>query len=157
MLTIRPAIAQDAEALCDVCVRSIRAHCIDAYTPEQFAILIGEKRPEIFLEWMGKPESRFLTGLLDGQVVGVSMVHRLGWLGLLYTAPEAGGQGVGKAMLAAAEREAVALGLPVLNTKSTLTARTFYESQGYANLGLDQDGVVGDVVLPAYWMAKLID
>lgn len=106
---------------------------------------------------MAQPESCFLTGRLDGAIAGVAMVHRSGRLGLLYTAPEAGGRGLGSAMLAAAEEAARAMGLPVLNAKSTLTAHTFYESRGYTNLGLDTDGRTETVVLPAYYMAEWLD
>ena len=153
-IAVRLATSADVAALCDVCVRSIRARCTPDYTPEQLDYLLSEKTPEVFADWISRPETRFLAGLMDGEIAGVAMVHDAGWLGLLYTTPETAGLGLGKRLLAAAEDEARAMGLHVLNTKSTLTSWRFYESQGYINMGMSDDGRTETFVMPAYWMVK---
>lgn len=153
-IEVRRSVPEDVPALCDVCVRSIRARCVSDYTPEQLDYLLSEKTPEVFADWMARPESRFFTGLVNGEIAGLAMFHDSGWIGLLYTAPETAGLGLGSRLLAAAESEARAMGLRVLNTKSTLTAWRFYESQGYINMGMSDDGRTEAFVMPAYWLAK---
>jgi GNAT superfamily N-acetyltransferase len=143
-------VPEDVPALCDVNIRSIREVCARDYSEESLEDWCANKVPETYLGWLANPKLRLYTGLYAGKVAGVGLFDTNGWIFLLYVAPEALGTGLGKALLVAMEAQARELGLPTLRLRSTLTARAFYESQGYVNLGF----VDGE--RPAYEMEKVI-
>lgn len=149
-LRVRPATPEDAEALCDVNVRSIREVCGRDYTRERLDAWCANKRPESYRQWLADPKLRLYAGELDGRVAGVALLDTNGWVFLLYVAPEALGTGLGKALLHHLEEQARTLGLDRLQLKSTITARAFYERQGYANLGPSEDET------PSYRMEKAL-
>lgn len=146
--TVRPAVDADVEALCEVNVRSIREICAPDYPPERVESWAGHKTPESFRRWLADPKLRLYAGELEGRIAGVALLDVNGWVFLLYVVPEALGAGLGKAMLRHLEAEARGLGLGKLALKSTITAREFYERQGYANLGETGDEI------PSYRMEK---
>ena len=147
-IEVRPAVPDDAPALCDVNIRSIREICAPDYPPERVETWCANKVPANYLKWLADPKLRLYTGLLEGRIAGVALLDINGWVFLMYVAPEALGQGLGKAMLHRLEDDARALGLTQLQLKSTITARAFYERQGYANLGPTQDEI------PSFRMEK---
>jgi ribosomal protein S18 acetylase RimI-like enzyme len=81
---------------------------------------------------------RFLVGVLDGQVVATAMVgydgHR-GWIYYLAVAPEHQRKGLGRAMMAEAERLLCEAGCPKLNLQIRSTNQgviEFYRRLGYS-------------------------
>lgn len=85
----------------------------------------------------------FWLAEIDGRVVGTAMAgydgHR-GWLYSLGVHPEARRSGLGRALLAEAERTLAALGCPKVNLQvlsANAGAKTFWQRVGYA-----QDDVV---------------
>ena len=149
-LEVRAALPEEAAALCDVNVRSIRELCGPDYAPEVLERWCAHKRPESFLRWLHDPKLRLYTGLLDGRIAGVALLDVNGWVFLLYLLPEALGHGLGKAMLRHVEAEARRYGVTTLQLKSTITARAFYERQGYTNLGPTGDEI------PSFRMEKAL-
>jgi ribosomal protein S18 acetylase RimI-like enzyme len=80
----------------------------------------------------------FLVGVLDGKVVATVMVgydgHR-GWINYLGVAPEQRRQGLGRAIMAEAERLLREAGCPKINLQVRTTNQgvlEFYKSIGYA-------------------------
>ena len=138
-LDIRPAVAQDAEAACNVLRRSISECCVLDHggDPAILAAWLGNKTPAMVASWFGSPTNVSLVALRDGAVVGVALLTAAGKLALCYLQPEALGQGIGKALLADVETRAVALGMKTLFLHSTATAEGFF-----ANLGYRRDGNV---------------
>ena len=136
-IEVRHAIPDDAEALTEVNIRSIREICgaTGDYTPEQLAFWVSNKTPTQFLKWMANEDMRLYTGLIDDVVSGVGLLDLSGQILLLYLVPEAQGKGLGKALLQEMENEARYWDLSKLALESTTVARAFYESQGYRNLG----------------------
>lgn len=79
----------------------------------------------------------FLVGILEGQIVATVMAgyegHR-GWINYLAVAPEHQRKGLGRSMMAAAERRLRELGCPKINLQIRTSNRgviTFYERLGY--------------------------
>ena len=79
----------------------------------------------------------FLVAELDGRVVGTTMAgydgHR-GWVHLVAVSPESRRRGIGRALMAEAERRLAALGCPKLNLQVRGTNRgvvAFYERLGF--------------------------
>jgi GNAT superfamily N-acetyltransferase len=62
-------------------------------------------------------------------------LHRRGEILLLYLAPDAQRQGVGKLIHAALEQQALSWGLASLQLESTALACRFYEALGYRATG----------------------
>jgi GNAT superfamily N-acetyltransferase len=61
-----------------------------------------------------------------------------GAIALNYLVPEARFQGIGKAMLAALEKEARRRGLSEVKLGSTVTAHKFYRRNGYSDTGKNE-------------------
>jgi GNAT superfamily N-acetyltransferase len=68
-------------------------------------------------------------------VSGVGLLHQSGEVRLCYVRPRQQRAGIGRALLAALEARARAVGLAQLQLHSTAVARAFYESQGYVPQG----------------------
>ena len=152
-IQVRVAEEADAEALCEVNIRSIREVCGPDYNdPDHLDQWCANKTPENFRKWIADPGSRVLAGVVGDRIGGIGMVDLAkGFIYMLYLAPEALGHGLGKAMLAEMERLAVAAGRTRMELQSTITARTFYEAQGYTNTGeIEHRGK------PAYQMHKIL-
>jgi fructose-1,6-bisphosphatase/inositol monophosphatase family enzyme/GNAT superfamily N-acetyltransferase len=97
-----------------------------------------------FAALLTSPDARVIVAERAGAVAGVALLHvrlslltdrREAWLGALAVAPALRSSGIGSELLAAADREAAALGCSaiVLET-STMRERThaFYEAHGFA-------------------------
>lgn len=147
-LHVRPATPGDAPKLCEVNTRSIREICGKDYAPDRLDTWCANKVPGNYLKWLADPKLRLYAGELDGRVAGVGLLDVNGWIFLLYVEPEALGTGLGKALLQHMEQEARGMGLSRLMLKSTITARAFYASQGYVDLGPTGDEI------PSYRMEK---
>lgn len=138
MIEVRHALPEDAEALAEANIRSIREICgaSGAYTPEQIAWWVENKVPTNYLKWMANSDLRLYTGLVDGAIAGVGMVDiDEGEIQLLYLVPEAQGRGLGAELLQTMEDEARFLGLGQMRLNSTVGALSFYARHGYRNLG----------------------
>lgn len=81
------------------------------------------------------------------------MVTREGEIQLCDIDPEVQGRGVGKRILCALEEQAASWGFTTVVLTSSLTARRFYERNGYARRG---DPVSAFGGMTAYPMAKAL-
>ncbi len=68
----------------------------------------------------------------EGQIVGIGLMDRSGFIALLYVSPDARFCGASKALLAALEEEALAAGVREMKLESTNTALRFYTDAGYS-------------------------
>lgn len=136
-MEIRPAIATDAEAASALLRQSIRALC-SADHGHDAAILdrwLANKTPDQFRNWLRTPALHVLVAAEDDALLAVGSVADTGRIGLNYVAPAARFRGVSKAMLAALENQARRAGATRCTLESTVTARRFYLSAGYAETG----------------------
>jgi putative acetyltransferase len=152
-IDVRPAVPDDAAALAAVNIRSIREVCGPDYDdPAHLDAWCANKTPENFRTWMGNAHQRTFTGLLDGTIAGVGLIDvEKGYIHMLYLAPEALGQGLGRALLRVMEQAASDAGHRTLGLHATITARAFYERQGFRHLG--EELVRGK---PSYKMEKTL-
>ena len=77
----------------------------------------------------------FVVAEASDRLLGVGLLHRSGEINLLYLAPNAQRQGMGKAIQLALEEKAQAWGLLELKLDSTALACPFYERLGYISAG----------------------
>ena len=127
MTTIREARVEDAEAICEVHVKSIRELCNAMYADEAIEAWSGEKRAENYIRAMEQGE-RLYVAEVDGNG-GILLKERV--ITAVYVDPACGGRGTGSLILSELEAIARKSALNCLNLYSTLNAVSFYEAAGY--------------------------
>lgn len=129
--SIRRYQAEDAAATLKIFTRAITRAAVADYSPEQVqAWALPGKRDTA--EWhiaMFKRNSFVATA--NGEVVGFSDVDDCGYMDMLFVDPEHQRQGVGRALLEEAERLARGFHARSLSAGVSITARPFFEGQGF--------------------------
>lgn len=144
-LTTRAAVAADAGAVCSVLRQAILETCADDHRHEP-AILdawMGNKQPSQVAAWMAAPANHMIVAerALGGdgvRIVGVALINQAGKLALCHVLPQAQRQGVGSALLVAAEAQARAWGVTTVRIDGTSNSAPFYARHGYINAGRDK-------------------
>ena len=129
----RAAEEQDAEAACQVLRRSISELCIaDHHNDEKvLSAWLRNKTPANVRTWIISDKYFSLVALRDSCICGFAMISREGEIQLLYGSPEVHHLGAGKLMLRALEQQALRWNLNKVFLTSTLTAKAFYERNGF--------------------------
>jgi GNAT superfamily N-acetyltransferase len=154
-ITVRPASDADAGAACDVLRRSIRELCVadHGHDEQVLSAWLANKTPENVRTWINSPSSFSVVAVEGAEVRGFGLVQRDGEIQMCYLVREAQYRGAGKLMLRALEEQAARWGLNAVFLTSSVTARQFYERNGYVPSG-EPKSVYG---LPrVYPMAKSI-
>ena len=154
-MEIRDAVAEDAEAACQVLRRSIAELCLADHRNDP-AILerwLGNKTPEFFVSWIEQSDNSLLVAVEAGSILAVGSVTDTGNITLNYVSPDARFRGVSRALLGALEARAAERGNIRCTLTSTETARRFYQANGYV-----EDGPpVGNFGMSGYPMSKLLE
>ena len=100
-------------------------------------------------------ERRTLVAEEGGEVVGFAELEEDGHLDMLYLRKDAVGRGVGLRLYGAVEREAKALSLGRIFIEAGITARPFFERQGF-RVGRRQNVVVRGVGMTNFVMEKYL-
>jgi putative acetyltransferase len=69
---------------------------------------------------------------LDGQIVGMAEIEQDGFIDYFYVHPKWQGRGIGKALLATLESEAIKAGVKTMLADVSVTAQPFFLSQGFS-------------------------
>jgi GNAT superfamily N-acetyltransferase len=134
---IRDAKPDDADAACDVLIRSISELC-GADHGNDPAILnrwLSNKKPEIVASWATQPGNSLLVAVEGDAMLAVGSVTDAGEITMNYVTPEARFRGVSRALLKALENRAAERGNTRCTLTSTETAHRFYLSGGYVDDG----------------------
>ena len=150
-IAIRKATPQDAQAACAVLVRSIKEICAPYYEndEETLAQWLDNKTPANVRGWIESDRSYCVVAInAPGQVLGFSSISGAEIM-LNYVLPEALHQGIGKKMLQALEAQAIASGVDHIHVMSSITAKAFYERNGYVSNGAPRavGRIIGDFPL----------
>lgn len=158
-MKIRLAKQEDKFGIHQSHMESIRKVCAKDYSPEQIKAwghrdFHPNKRTKLI-----ESESVWVLEE-DGKIYGHSEIGQTddgqAYIYGLYFLPEAIGKGFGKKMLNLMESKAKSWGCAQIKLHSTITALTFYEKFGYAQIcGADQV-ILGGVELPCFGMVKEI-
>ncbi len=135
---VRTATIDDADAACAAVRRSIAEICGPDYGHEEAVMSdwLANKTPDNFRKWIESPDAFSVVAVAGaGDVVGFGRMSRAGWVQMCYIVPEALHQGYGKALLRTMERQAVQWGLGTVRLHSSITAKAFYERNGYRLTG----------------------
>ena len=151
-LTFRPATLTDIPALIALVTSAYRGDTSKQGWTTEADLLDGQRiDAEALRHDIERTDSRILLALENGEVVAcahVAIEDGTGYFGMFAVSPDQQGSGVGKRMMAEAERLAREdWGLPgmrmtVIDIRDELIA--FYERRGYARTGLKKPFPYGD-------------
>jgi putative acetyltransferase len=130
---LRPYHPDDAPALLARFRDTIRrVNCRD-YAPHQIAAWASDEID--VADWSSRFVGRFVVVAEQaGQPVGFAELEANGHLDRFYVSADCQGQGVGREMISAIVCEADRRGLERLFVEASLTARPFFERQGFTHL-----------------------
>jgi len=134
-MQIREASIEDTEEACRVIKRSITELCqLDHQCdPHTLNLWLANKTTENMRRWIR--EGNVFIGTDDSVILGVAAINNSGGITLNYVSPDARFRGVSKALITRLEAKASELGEPRVTLQSTATARRFYFSAGYDEVG----------------------
>lgn len=130
---VRKAIDADAELAVDVLRRAIAELCIADHQndPQTLNRWLRNKTPENFRRWLSAADNYMVVSVVEETICGVGAIRQNGDLDLCYVHPGWQRRGIGKSLMLAMESQARVWGIHTLRLISTVTARAFYERQGY--------------------------
>ncbi|MBQ0962352.1 GNAT family N-acetyltransferase [Streptomyces sp. RK23] len=142
-LTYRDATDADVDALVALIESAYRGEASRAGWTTEADILQGQRTdPQGVLEVVKAPDSRLLTVERDGRIVACCQLEHRGahaYFGMFAVSPALQGAGLGKAIIAEAERQARAtwgvteMHMTVISVREDLIA--WYERRGYRRTG----------------------
>jgi len=142
-LIYRDATAADVDALVALIESAYRGESSRAGWTTEADILQGQRTdPEGVLEVVKSPDSRLLTVERDGAVVACCQLEHRGrhaYFGMFAVSPALQGEGLGKTVIAEAERQArevwgvTEMHMTVISVREDLIA--WYERRGYRRTG----------------------
>jgi putative acetyltransferase len=133
MITLRPYRPDDAPALLALFRDTIRrVNCRD-YSPAQIAAWASDDIDTV--SWFGRFTGRFVPVAEEvGRPVGFAELEPNGHIDRVYVSADHQRRGLGQQLLTAVVAEARRVGLARLFTEASITARPFFEVQGFAVL-----------------------
>jgi GNAT superfamily N-acetyltransferase len=137
MIVVRDAVPDDAESGSLVLRRSITELCVadHKHDPEFLGGWLRNKTPDHFRSWIKQPANSLLVVVGDSTILAVGSVTDAGEITLNYVSPDARFSGISKALLLALEERATSRGCTICTLLSSETARRFYLSNGYVEVG----------------------
>jgi putative acetyltransferase len=134
-IALRAGSPADGTAIRDLHEASIRAFGISAYTAEEVESWIGVLEPHRYGEAMTRGGEIFVVAEDAGSALAGFCSYKGDEIIGLYVAPGRGRQGIGSALLAAAEAAITASGHSRIRIGASLSGRAFYEAKGYRVVG----------------------
>jgi putative acetyltransferase len=133
VITLRPYQPDDAPALLALFRDTIRRVNSRDYSPTQIAAWASDDIDPAF--WSGRFTGRFVPiAEEDGHPVGFAELESNGHIDRVYVSAEHQRRGIGQLLLAAIVAEAGRVGIVRLFTEASITARPFFEAQGFTVL-----------------------
>lgn len=152
-ISVRKAQPEDAEAICDVHIASVRTLCAKDYTPEQIEAWVGKRFPEKYRNAIANLSETIFVAHKGEEVVGFAWFFEYE-VRAVYVHPSYTRQGVGTLLLEAVEREAVAGNIDKLKLSASITAERFYQSCGYQAMEHGFHTLRSGVQIPCIHMEK---
>lgn len=145
----------DGPATLEVFLRAIRLTAARDYSPEQVAAWASDEIDPA--GWAARRAAvRTRVAEVDGRVVGFTDVDEHGYVDMLFVDPAFARQGVATALLDWVLTTARERGSAELSTHASLTARPFFEAQGF-EVVTEQQPVLRGVTLTNFVMRRDLD
>ena len=133
MITLRPYRPDDSPALLALFRDTVRRVNTRDYSSEQIRAWASEEIDTS--QWTARFEGRFVVVAEEAhQPVGFTDLEPSGHIDRFFVSADHQRRGIGATLLAAVIAESRRLELPRLHTEASLTARPFFESQGFTTL-----------------------
>jgi ribosomal protein S18 acetylase RimI-like enzyme len=133
VVTLRPYRSEDAPALLALFRDTIRRINSRDYSPAQIAAWASDDIDTV--RWFGRFTGRYVPVAEEGgRPVGFAELESDGHIDRVYVSAEHHRRGIGRQLLAAVVAEARRAGLARLFTEASITARPFFEAQGFTVL-----------------------
>jgi putative acetyltransferase len=130
MVTLRPYQPNDAPDLLALFQDTIRRVNSRDYTPEQIRAWASDDIDPV--HWASRFVGRFAVVAEDsGWLVGFAELEADGHIGRVYVSADHQRQGIGRSMLASIMAQARRQRIARLFTETSITARPFFEAQGF--------------------------
>ena len=130
MIIIRPLHADDAPQLLRLFKETIRQVNAADYSPAQIAAWASDEVSET--DWAARFSGRFVVvAEAKGDIAGFAELETDGRIDRFYVSATHQGLGVGRALLAALVEHAEQVGIARLSADVSITARPFFERQGF--------------------------
>ena len=133
MVTLRLYRPDDAPALLALFRDTVRSVNSRDYSPVQVAAWASDDIDMI--RWFGRFEERFVLVAEEGGLpVGFAELEADGHVDRVYVSADHQGRGIGRRLVATMVAEARRAGIRRLFTEASITARPFFEAQGFVVL-----------------------
>ncbi len=130
---IRPMTEQDGPALRELFRQSIEQIACKYYDADAISAWSAAADDAEFVARLQRGLT--LVALLHGEAVGFAQLHPANHIEMLYLSPQGSGLGIATLLCQHLEDEARIAGSKTLSTASSLAARRFFESMGFAVVG----------------------
>lgn len=150
-MTIRHALPQDAEDICQVHHRSVEALAASHYTPRRIELWTRGMTPQVITERLPREQAQCLVAQCGEAVQGFGII--LGnEIRAVYVDPQAARQGLGRGLLQGLENIGKAQGQNTFLLNASLNAQGFYEAMGYtvtrqSEFALNEDEAMACLVM----------
>jgi putative acetyltransferase len=132
-ITLRPYRSDDAPALLALFRDTIRRVNSRDYSPTQIAAWASGDIDTV--RWFGRFTGRFVPVAEEaGRPVGFAELEPSGHIDRVYVSADHQRRGIGQQLLAGLVAEARRVGIARLFTEASITARPFFEAQGFVTL-----------------------
>ncbi len=129
-MLIRPYKSGDAAKIVTLFYDTVHAACAADYTPEQLDAWAPEvPDPDVWHARMAKRHT--LVAEEEGEIQGFAELDGNGTLDMLFCRPEVLGRGVGWGLYGKIEEIARGAAMSRIVTDASITARPFFERQGF--------------------------
>ena len=154
-IDVRPYEHADAAATLALFLAAITETASADYSAEQIQAWADPEGRDLD-RWDAAMQAReSFVATIDGQVAGFSDIGHDGYVDMMFVAPKFGRRGVARTLLATDEKLARDRGVGGLSADVSITARPFFESQGFVVVA-EQRPVRRGVALTNFRMRKLL-
>ncbi|WP_455818944.1 GNAT family N-acetyltransferase [Pseudomonas cerasi] len=151
-ITIRAFQASDLDAVIALFQGAVREIASQDYNPQQIDAWVQVDRTV----WEKRfKESQCWLAIRSGEIAGFGNVEEDGHLDMLFTDPKHQRRGVATALLKWLELAVVKMGVPVMNTEASITAKPFFIRHGFQLSEARQVSVRGQCFIH-YQMHKVV-
>ncbi len=154
-ITVRRAFQDDADNILALHMASIKELCSADYSQEQIDAWTANRLAAGYKWAMSEGGESMFVALAEDRIVGFAS-FRADEVCAVYVSPDHAGRGVGRVLLKTVEQQMKSNGITIGRLSSTLTAKGFYEANGWLNTGGPIFERRGGVDIPCLAMTKAL-
>ena len=150
--SLREALPSDLPEILQLFENAIQTTCSKDYTQQQIEVWVAGVQNTTRWE-KAITQQYFLVAQANNKIVGFASLENGNYLDFLYVHPNYLGQGIAKQLYTALEKKALSLGSQLIYSNVSITAKPFFEKQGFEAIA-SQRNLIRGVELLNYRMEK---